>query len=125
MLNQLFINSAVAQEIANPAQSEFSLSSFVPITLIFLIFYFLIIRPQSKKIKQHQELVNNLKTNTKVMTSSGIFGVIKEIDKDGKVDVEIADQVVIKVLKTHISEVVEDKKTEEKKSKKSLKNQKK
>lgn len=119
------INNATAQEITNEVQNEFSLSSFVPITLIFLIFYFLIIRPQSKKIKEHQELVNNLKTNSKVMTNSGIFGVIKEIDKDGKVDVEIAEGVVIKVLKTHISEVIDAKKTEEKKSKKSLKNQKK
>lgn len=123
MLN--LINNATAQEIVNEAQNEFSLSSFVPITLIFLIFYFLIIRPQSKKIKEHQELVNNLKTNSKVMTNSGIFGVIKEIDNDGKVDVEIAEGVVIKVLKTHILEVIDAKKAEEKQSKKSLKNQKK
>jgi preprotein translocase subunit YajC len=125
MFNQLFINNAAAQEAATAAtQNEFSLSSFVPITLIFFIFYFLIIRPQSKKIKDHQKLVNELKNGNKIVTSSGIFGVIKEVEDD-KALVELADGFVVKMLKTHISEVVNEEKAENKKSKKALKNHKK
>jgi len=119
MLNDLFIASANAQEVATQG-AEFSLASFVPIILIFIIFYFLIIRPQSKKIKEHQEMVNNLKIGNKVITSSGIFGVVKEIDKEGNAEIEIAENVIIKILKAHIAEVL-NKETKEKKEVKKTK----
>jgi preprotein translocase subunit YajC len=85
MLNNLFTNEALAQasEAINAAPaSESSLTSFVPLILIFVVFYFLIVRPQSKKIKEHQALIKNLKSGDKVVTNSGIIGVITAVHDD-------------------------------------------
>jgi preprotein translocase subunit YajC len=123
MLTEILISDSFAQEAASAAATqEFSLSSFVPLIAIFVIFYFLIIRPQSKKIKEHQLMVNALKSGNKVITSGGIVGVVTEVhQKEGEVEVEIAKDVVIRVLKNHVSEVIkpaEKKSKEDKKSKK-------
>jgi len=116
MLNEILISDSFAQEAAAAAPQESNLASFFPLIAIFVIFYFLIIRPQSKKIKEHQQMVNNLKTGNKVVTSGGIVGVVKEVhEKEGEVEVEISDGVVVKVVKNHVIEVV---KPEDKKSKK-------
>lgn len=120
MLNELFISSAMAQEAG--ASSQVSISSFVPLILIFAIFYFFIIRPQSKKFKEHQDLVSNLKIGNLVILTSGIFGKITAIAKDNStIDVEIADNVIIKVQKNNVSDLVK----EEKATKKANKNSKK
>ena len=108
MLNQLLISDAFAQgtEAVAPTQ-DFSFTSFVPLILIFGVFYFLIIRPQTKKYKEHQEMVKNLKIGNKVVTTGGILGVVKEIDdKEGVIEVEIASGVTIKVLKNNVAELV-------------------
>ncbi|RJQ55611.1 MAG: preprotein translocase subunit YajC [Nitrospiraceae bacterium] len=57
------------------------LTSFFPLILIFVIFYFLLIRPQSKKAKEHRQMLDNLKKGDKVVTTGGIFGVIEELDE--------------------------------------------
>ncbi len=109
----MFISSALAQAATETATAnpEFSFSSFVPLILIFAIFYFLIVRPQTKKMKEHQALLNDLKIGNKVMTNGGIFGVIKEIDtKENKVEVEIADGVRITILKNYVAEVIKEQK---------------
>ncbi|NBV05842.1 MAG: preprotein translocase subunit YajC [Proteobacteria bacterium] len=119
MLNQIFVSDAFAQtsEVAAAATSpEFSFTSFVPLILIFAVFYFLIIRPQSKKYKDHQLMVDSLKVGNKVITSGGIIGVIKEVDtKENLFEVEIAQDVTVKVIKSHVADIV---KKEEKKTKK-------
>ena len=56
------------------------ISSFLPLILIFVIFYFLLIRPQSKKAKEHKEMLDNLKKGDKLMTNGGIYGVIEELE---------------------------------------------
>jgi preprotein translocase subunit YajC len=58
------------------------LTSFFPLILIFVIFYFLLIRPQSKKAKEHKQMLDNLKKGDKVITSGGIFGVIEDLDEN-------------------------------------------
>ncbi len=120
MFNQIFMSNAIAQAsdvAASTTSPDFSLSSFVPLILIFGVFYFLIIRPQSKKYKDHQEMVNSLKTHTKVVTTGGIIGVVTGINKeDGTLEVEIADGVTIKILKNHVADLVKtdkDRKKEE------------
>ena len=115
MLNNLLISDALAQGAeAATTQGEFSLSSFVPLILIFVIFYFLIIRPQTKKMKDHQQMVNSLKSGNKVITSGGIVGVVKDVfEKDGQVEIEIADGVRVRVLKQYVAELVTE--TKEKK----------
>jgi preprotein translocase subunit YajC len=77
-------------------------TSFVPLILIFAIFYFLLIRPQQTKAKKHKEFLNNLHEGTTVMTSGGIHGEIKGIT-DTVVTLEIANNVRIKVSRDHIA----------------------
>ncbi len=109
-----FISEVRAQETATDAttapQEAFSFTSFVPLVLIFAIFYFLIIRPQSKKIKEHQAMVNALKRGDKVITTGGIIGVITRIDeKEELAEIEIADGVTIKIVRGHVSQLVDKK----------------
>lgn len=124
MLNQILINEAFAQNSEAP-QQQVSFSSFIPLILIFAVFYFLIIRPQSKKYKEHQEMVNNLKSGTKVVTSGGIVGIVQNIHKDENlIEIEIAQGVNVKILKNYVSELVKeekDKKSEKTSKKKSKK----
>jgi preprotein translocase subunit YajC len=105
----MFISQAFAQEAAAAAPQSFSFVSFVPLIAIFAIFYFLIIRPQSKKMKDHQELVNNLKTGNKVVTNGGIIGVVKEVlVKENQVEIEIAEGVRVKIMKNYVSDFVQE-----------------
>lgn len=110
MLNQIFIGDAFAQAsevAATAAAPENSLTSFIPLVLIFAIFYFLIVRPQSKKMKEHQAMISNLKIGDKVVTNGGIIGVVTEVlVKDNQVEVEIAEGVRIKILKNFVSDLV-------------------
>ncbi len=105
----MFISQAFAQEAAAAASQSFSFASFVPLIAIFAIFYFLIIRPQSKKMKDHQELVNNLKTGNKIVTNGGIIGVVKEVlVKENQVEIEIAEGVRVKIMKNYVSDFVQE-----------------
>lgn len=92
------ISSAYANEVAAPNP----ISGFIPLILIFTIFYFFIIRPQQKKIKDHQNMVNNLKKGDVVITSGGIYGKINKIN-DEIIDLEIANDVLVKVAKSTIT----------------------
>lgn len=104
-----FISSnAFAQSAANP---ETGFASFVPLIIIFVIFYFLLIRPQHKKMKQHQEMLSELKVGNYVCTQSGIFGKIRAMDKKEKItDLEISDGVIIKILTASIDKTLDSKK---------------
>ncbi|PIE70480.1 MAG: preprotein translocase subunit YajC [Deltaproteobacteria bacterium] len=79
-------------------------AAFVPIILMFVIFYFLLIRPQQKKAKEHREMIDNLKRGNKVVTSGGIHGTITAVDET-TVTLEIADKVKVKVTKGYITTV--------------------
>lgn len=82
------------------------ISSFLPLILIFVIFYFLLIRPQSKKAKEHKQMLENLKKGDKIMTNGGIYGLIEDIDGDTvTLKVGIKDDVRIKVNRNHISNI--------------------
>ncbi len=76
--------------------------SFVPLILMFVIFYFLLIRPQQKKAKAHQAMINAVTKGDKVITSGGIHGTIVKVD-EGTATVEIAEKVTIKVLRANIA----------------------
>ena len=75
------------------------IAQFIPLILIFVIFYFLLIRPQQKKVKEHKAMVENLKKGDKVVTSGGITGPITRIVDNDKVEVEITDNVVVEVIR--------------------------
>jgi len=77
-------------------------TAFIPLILMFGIFYFLLIRPQQKKAKQHQEMINALKKGDKVITSGGIHGRITAVN-DTTITLEIADKVRIKVARGNVA----------------------
>ena len=76
------------------------ISQFIPLILIFVIFYFFLIRPQQKKAKEHKLMVENLKRGDKVITTGGIVGSIDRIIDDDKVEVSISDDVKVEVIRT-------------------------
>ena len=74
-------------------------AQFIPLILIFVIFYFFLIRPQQKKIKDHKNMVSALKRGDDIITSGGIVGRIEKVNDDDKIDLIIADNVTVKVIK--------------------------
>ena len=79
---------------------ENGISQFIPLILIFVIFYFFLIRPQQKKIKDHKIMVDNLKRGDKVVTSGGIVGTVERIIETDKVEVQIAENVKVEIIKS-------------------------
>ena len=75
------------------------IGQFIPLILIFVIFYFFLIRPQQKKVKEHKAMVEGLKRGDKVITSGGITGTIERIIDNEKVEVEIAENVKVEIIK--------------------------
>jgi preprotein translocase subunit YajC len=90
---------------AAPAQQEPSLASFLPLVVLFAVFYFLLIRPQLKQAKQHKLLVSELTKGDEVATSGGLLGKIKEVG-DNFVAIEIAKDTEVKVQKQAITTVL-------------------
>ena len=76
------------------------IGQFIPLILIFVIFYFFLIRPQQKKVKEHKLMVENLKRGDKVVTSGGIVGSIERIVDNDKVEVAISENVKVEVVKS-------------------------
>ena len=75
------------------------IGQFIPLVLIFVIFYFFLIRPQQKKVKDHKAMVEALKRGDKVITSGGIVGTVERIIDNDKVEVEIAENVKVEIIK--------------------------
>jgi preprotein translocase subunit YajC len=75
------------------------IGQFIPLILIFVIFYFFLIRPQQKKAKDHKTMVENLKRGDKVVTTGGIVGRVERIIDNEKVEVEIADNVKVEIVR--------------------------
>ena len=78
---------------------ESGIGQFIPLILIFVIFYFFLIRPQQKKVKEHKAMVESLKKGDKVVTSGGITGTISRVVDNDKVEIEIADNVTVEVIR--------------------------
>jgi preprotein translocase subunit YajC len=100
---EFFISSAWAQ--AAPAQQPGALTSFIPLILIFVVFYFLLIRPQSKRAKEHRKMVSELKAGDEVVTSGGVLGKVTEAGEQF-LKVEVADGVVLKIQRNTVSMVM-------------------
>ncbi len=89
------------------------IAQLIPLILIFVIFYFFLIRPQQKRVKEHKNMVSELKRGDEVITSGGIVGRIERVLEDDKVELSIAENVNIKVVKSTIQSLSQ--KTEKKK----------
>ena len=76
------------------------IGQFIPLILIFVIFYFFLIRPQQKKVKEHKLMVENLKRGDKVVTNGGIVGSIERVIDNDKVEVLISENVKVEVVKS-------------------------
>jgi preprotein translocase subunit YajC len=83
--------------------------SLLPIILIFVVFWFLLIRPQQKRMKEHREMVANLKRNDKVLTNGGIYGKVTKVGEGDEVEVEIATDVKVKVSRSMVQAVINPK----------------
>tara|TARA_R110002072_G_scaffold22400_34_gene78600 strand:- start:1012 stop:1290 length:279 start_codon:yes stop_codon:yes gene_type:complete len=82
------------------------IQQFVPLILIFAIMYFLLIRPQQKKVKQHQAMVKALRRGDQVVTQGGMIGKVVKVKDDGELEVEIADGVKVRVVQSTIATVM-------------------
>jgi preprotein translocase subunit YajC len=101
----MLISSAYAQA-AGGAPAGFDLISLMPLVLIFVVFYFLLIRPQQKKMKAHRELIAALKRGDKVLTAGGIIGTVVKVEEDHTLLVEIAKDIRVRVARGTISELL-------------------
>lgn len=103
----MLISQAYAQAAAGPGAGGLGdLSQFMPLVLIFVVFYFLLIRPQQKKMKAHRELVAQLRRGDRVLTQGGIIGQINKVLNDSEVSVEIAEGVRVRMMRSAIAEVM-------------------
>jgi preprotein translocase subunit YajC len=107
-ISQLFVSTAFAQQAVpgagSPTVSAASpLMGYVPFILIFCVFYFLVIRPQQQKFDEHGKLVKSLQRGDRVVTSSGIHGKIAKLEGEEHIMVEIAEGIVVKMLRSSVT----------------------
>jgi len=99
----MFVTPAYAQA-AGGAASAFT--SFVPLILIFAIMYFLLIRPQQKKAKEHQKMVAALRRGDQVVTAGGLIGKVSKVKDDSEVEIELSEGVKVRVVRSTIAQVL-------------------
>ncbi len=100
----MFVTPAYAQAAGAPGGD--TLGFIVPMVLIFVIFYFLMIRPQQKRIKEHKNMVDNLRRNDRVVTGGGIIGKVTKVGEGEEVEVEIAPDTKVKLYRSTITQVL-------------------
>jgi len=99
------ISEAYAMGESGVSGAQGGFGAFVPLIIMFVIFYFLLIRPQQKKAKEHREMIGSLKKGDRVITSGGIYGTISSLDEIN-VTLEVAEQVKIKLVRGNIVSVL-------------------
>src|SRR4026208_1871927 len=99
----MFISPAYAQSSSGGMGDLVNL--LVPMLLVFVIFYFFMIRPQQQRVKQHKETIDNIRRGDTVITSGGIVGKVTKVRDDGEVEVEIADNTRGAVIKDNVAQV--------------------
>lgn len=99
----MFVTPAFAQTAGGAGAG---LASFVPLILIFVIMYFLLIRPQQKRMKEHRAMVEALRRGDQVVTQGGLIGKVTKVKEDGELEVEIADGVKVRVVRQTIASVL-------------------
>jgi len=102
----MFISAAFAQGAADAAPGGFGLVQLAPLVLIFVVFYFLLIRPQQKKMKSHRNMVSALRRGDRVVTAGGIIGLVTKVLNDNELQVEIAEGVRVRVTRASVTDLV-------------------
>ena len=101
----MLITPAFAQGSLLGGDTSGMLTSMLPLILIVVIMYFLILRPQQRRVKQHQDMVKALRRGDTVVTNGGLVGKVTKVVDDDQVEVEIADGVRVRQMRSMISEV--------------------
>jgi preprotein translocase subunit YajC len=103
----MFISEAWAQGAGGGSMfGGEGLMQFAPLILIFVVFYFLLIRPQQKKMKAHREMISAVRRGDRVVTGGGMIGQVVKVISDAEVDVQIAEGVKVRMLKSTITDVI-------------------
>lgn len=100
----MFVTPAYAQA-AGSAGAGTAFAQFIPLILIFVIMYFLMIRPQQKRLKQHREMVAAVKKGDQIVTQGGVLGKVTSV-RDDELEVEIAQGVRVRVVRTTVAQVL-------------------
>ena len=82
------------------------IAQFIPLILIFVIFYFFLIRPQQKRVKDHKAMVESLKRGDEIITSGGIIGVIDRVMEDDRIEVIIGENVKVQIIRSTITSLL-------------------
>lgn len=97
----MFIEPVFAQAAGGASM----LTNILPLVLIFVVFYFLLIRPQQKKVKQHKAMVDALRRGDRVITSGGLIGTVSKVIDEGEVEVTVAPEVKVRIIRSMIQDV--------------------
>jgi preprotein translocase subunit YajC len=100
----MFVTPAFAQAASGGGEAGF-LFSLMPFLLIFVIMYFLVIRPQQKRVKTHRDMITSLRRGDTVVTSGGIIGKVTKVVDDAEIEVQIADNVKVRVARAMVTDV--------------------
>ncbi|MCG6205897.1 preprotein translocase subunit YajC [Rhodopseudomonas sp. HC1] len=101
----MFVTPAYAQAAAAGGDANSMLMSLLPFALIFVIMYFLILRPQQRKVKEHAELVKNVRRGDTIITSGGLVGKVTKVVDDDQIEFEVADGVRVRQMRQMITGV--------------------
>ncbi|WP_413203628.1 preprotein translocase subunit YajC [Rhodospirillum sp. A1_3_36] len=101
----MFISPAYAQA-ASPGGALGGLESFLPLILIFVIFYFLLIRPQQRRMKEHKAMLSNVRRGDKIVTNGGIVGTVVKVVNETELSVEIAENIKVRVMRDMIANII-------------------
>jgi preprotein translocase subunit YajC len=82
------------------------IAQFIPLILIFVIFYFFLIRPQQKRVKDHKTMVEGLKRGDEVITSGGIIGIVDRVLEDDRIEVTLTDNVKVQIIRSTITSLL-------------------
>ncbi|HYM74223.1 MAG TPA: preprotein translocase subunit YajC [Stellaceae bacterium] len=102
----MLISTAYAQGLGGLFDSQSAMVQFLPLVLIFVVFYFLLIRPQQKKQKDHRAMLETLRRGDRVVTGGGIIGTVNRVASPEEVEVDIAQNVRVRVLRSTITTVL-------------------
>ena len=83
------------------------IAQFIPLILIFIIFYFFLIRPQQKRVKDHKNMVESLKRGDEVITAGGILGTVDRVMEDDRIEIILADNIKVQIIKSTITSLLE------------------
>ena len=102
----MFVSTAYAQTAAPAAGGADMIVQFLPLILIFVVFYFLLIRPQQKKMKEHKSMLEAIRRGDRVVTGGGIIGTVTKVGPDDELQVEIAENVRVRVMRATVNIVL-------------------